>query len=324
MARATRKRSTTVNGRALLPVLESADTQGLLDRVFPDNAASLRHLLSEDTPVTVLTDAIAQLRPLSSRRLSPTAAQQLRFCNLALSLLQQLAPFSDLAYKPNYALVQHLPDADWWSSITSLDSPANLHTAHAELVAVLPTPPDHSIPTLASCSTRLLSHPKLPLPHRRVSTGAFLDYGPYSSFAPSFDQDGEIVGRQQLGQALFHREEKIRLRRAIAKEHLEGVGSIVDVIPEEPPASQQDESIPDSELQEILPPEQVDSIKAALNSLELEKSVQILLNNNQRALKNLEKLQFERLTNHPTSVAEEHSEEWETGSFFLVSLSLGH
>jgi hypothetical protein len=128
------------------------------------------------------------------------------------------------------------------------------------------------------------------------------------------------VGRQQLGQALFHREEKIRLRRAIAREHLEGVGSIVDVAPEEPPAFQQDEPNLHSELQELLPPEQVDSIKAALNSLELEKSVQSLLDKNQRALKNLEKLQIERLTNHPTSLAEEHSEEWETGSSIPMSL----
>jgi hypothetical protein len=297
----------TVNGRALLPILEPADTQGLLDRVFPDNSASLRALLSEDTPVADLTAAIAHLRPISSRpraRLSPTAAQQLRFCNLALSLLQQLGPSPNLC-STHYALVQHLPSGDWWSSITSLDSPSALHTANADLVAVLPTPSSstHQHNTLAAYSTRSVSHPKPP-PHRRVSTGVFLDYGPYSTFAPSFDQDGEIVGRHQLGQALFHRDQKIRLPHPST--------------PEDSPAFQRDEPIVDSDLEAILPPEQVDSIKAALNSLELEKSVQTLLDKNQRALKTLEKLQFERLTNRPTTAAEEHSEEWETGSFLLL------
>ncbi|KIM47948.1 hypothetical protein M413DRAFT_61963, partial [Hebeloma cylindrosporum] len=300
-----------VNGRALLPILEPADTQGLLDRVFPDNSASLRALLSEDTPVADLAAAIANLRPISSRpraRLSPTAAQQLRFCNLALSLLQQLGP-SPNSSSAHYALVQHLPSGDWWSSITSLQSPSDLHTANADLVAVLPTPSSstnhHN--TLAAYSTRSVSHPKPP-PHRRVTTGVFLDYGPYSTFAPSFDQDGEIVGRHQLGQALFHRKQKIRLPRPST--------------PEESPTFRQDEPILDSDIEAILPPEQVDSIKAALNSLELEKSVQTLLDKNQRALKTLEKLQFERLTNHPTTVPEEHSEEWETAQAILDSLSL--
>lgn len=294
----------TINGRALLPILEPADTQGLLDRVFPDNSASLRALLSEDTPVADLTAAIAHLRPISSRRLSPTAAQQLRFCNLALSLVQQLGPSPNLS-STHYALVQHLPSGDWWSSITTLQSPSLLNTANADLVAVLPTPSSSTLHhnTLAAYSTRSVSHPKPP-PQRRVSTGVFLDYGPYSTFAPTFDQDGEIVGRQQLGQALFHRQPKSRLPRPST--------------PEGSPAFQQDEPILDSDLEAILPPEQVDSIKAALNNLELEKSVQTLLDKNQRALKTLEKLQYERLTNHPTTPAEEHSEEWETGSFLLL------
>jgi len=299
----------TVNGRALLPILEPADTQGLLDRVFPDNSASLRALLSKDTPVADLTAAIAHLRPISSRpraRLSPTAAQQLEFCNLALSLLEQVAPSPNL-YPARYALVQHLPSGDWWSSITSFDSPSLLHTANADLVAVLPTPSSSTNNSLAAYSTRSVSNPKPP-PHRRVSTGVFLDYGPYSTFAPSFDQDGEIVGRQQLGQALFHRNLKIHLPPPST--------------PEESPAFQQDDPILDSDLEAILPPEQVSSIKAALSNLELEKSVQTLLDRNQRALKTLEKLQFERLTNHPTTLAEENSEEWETGSFLTSPLAL--
>ena len=75
----------------------------------------------------------------------------------------------------------------------------------------------------------------------------------------------------------------------------------------------------------LVPPDEVKSLKAALNtSLELENSVQKLLERNQRALERLEELQSQRLTNHPTSNAEleEGSEEWDTGSSsFIISSS---
>ncbi|KAF8973805.1 hypothetical protein BDZ97DRAFT_1776971 [Flammula alnicola] len=314
-----------INGRGILEVLETEDKQGLLDRVFPSTdsqkTVSLRALLTTPSLLATIKAAINNLRPISSlprARPSQTAAQQLRFCNLALSLLEQLS----------YALVQHLPSGDLWTSLASLSSPTNLQTANAELVAILPSPSssssDKPVPTLGSYSAKPLSQRKPPLAHRRVTTGAFLDYGVYSSFAPSFDQDGELVGRHQLGQVLMYREEKKHLRDAIRRERLEGVGSIVDATPENPEVSEQDDpiSVPDLELEALLPPEEVDSIKAALGSLELEKSVQRLLERNQRALERLEELQRHRLTNHPTSAAEEDSEEWETAHAILDSLTL--
>jgi hypothetical protein len=339
----------TIDGHAMLEVLETEDKQGLLDRVFPSpdsqQTVSLRALLTTPSPLSAIKAAINHLLPMSSlprAKPSQTAAQQIRFCNLALSLLEQVPPSeehlkstsilpespeqSPQRPKPSYALVQHLPSGDWWTSLASPSSPSNLQTANAELAAVLPLPSSSSsekpIPTLGSYSTKPPSQRKPPLAPRRVTTGAFLDYGLYSSFAPSFDQDGELVGRNQLGQALLYREEKKHMRDAVRRERLEGIGTIVDVTPEQPEISDHHDDptvVPDLELEALLPPEEVTSIKAALGSLELEKSVQRLLERNQKALERLGELQRQRLTNHPTSKAEEDSEEWETGTFLLTS-----
>ncbi|KAF8203172.1 hypothetical protein BJ912DRAFT_943093 [Pholiota molesta] len=342
----------TIDGHAMLEVLETEDKQGLLDRVFPSpdsqQTVSLRALLTTPSPLSAIKAAINHLLPMSSlprAKPSQTAAQQIRFCNLALSLLEQVPPSeehlkstsvlpespeqSPQRPKPSYALVQHLPSGDWWTSLASPSSPSNLQTANAELAAVLPLPSSSSsekpIPTLGSYSTKPPSQRKPPLAPRRVTTGAFLDYGLYSSFAPSFDQDGELVGRNQLGQALLYREEKKHMRDAVRRERLEGIGTIVDVTPEQPEISDHHDDptvVPDLELEALLPPEEVTSIKAALGSLELEKSVQRLLERNQKALERLGELQRQRLTNHPTSKAEEDSEEWETAQAISDSLTL--
>lgn len=124
------------------------------------------------------------------------------------------------------------------------------------------------------------------------------------------------MGRNQLGQALLYREEKKRMRDAIRRERREGIGSIVDVTPEQPGIHDDPTAVPDLELEALLPLEEVASIKAALGSLELERSVQRLLERNQKALERLGELQRQRLTNHPISNAEEDSEEWETGTCF--------
>jgi len=274
----------------ILHILETEDTQGLLD-------PSLRSLLSKSTPIPALRTAIASL------------PQQNNLCNLALSLLDQTS-----SSQSNYALVQHLPSGDWWSSLTSLTSSSNLQTAKAELVAVLPSPSsiENSVTTLGSYSSKSFPQKKFHHSHRVVSTGAFLNYGPFSSFAPSFDQDGELVGRRELGQVLYYQEEKLRTRHAIKS--LQGAGSILETPQDRPDPSQNDDFDTELDLETLLPPDEVKSLKAALNSLELENSVQKLLERNQKALERLEELQSQRLTNHPTSNAEEGSEEWDTGS----------
>ncbi|KAF9569825.1 hypothetical protein CPC08DRAFT_652922 [Agrocybe pediades] len=339
----------SVDASPLLLVLDREDPQGLLDRVFSDQSASLRTLLSSPSPVQNIKRAISLLKPISSvprAKLTPTAAQQLAFCNLAHSLLEQLVPLSDLSNSTelptsegspprpqlSYALVQHLPSGDYWTSVAHTSSPPkDLHTANAELVAILPAPSssstDASIPTLSAYCAKPSSQKKhANLPHRKVTTGVFLDYGMHSSFAPAFDHDGEVIGKNQLSEVLWYKEEKKRLHDNIRRERLEGSGSIIEISTEpdvqSPMDSSPQEAEQDLELEALLPPEDVASIKAALNNLELEKSVQSLLERNQRALERLEELQVQRLTKHPTSHAEEDSEEWETAQAILDSLSL--
>ena len=190
--------------------------------------------------------AIQHLFPISSHprsRPSAPAAQQLRFCNLALALLDQ-ASFHSVptpleaqsifptlfhppsaggdatqdskptpsspqpARKPRYALVQHLPTGDWWTSLDSDSvSPSDskpltdLPTGHAELAAILPSPS-----TSGSTRGKTLADYVRPKPFtalqmpgpRRVSCGKFLDYGPYASFAPTFG-----ITKNHHGKSLF-------------------------------------------------------------------------------------------------------------------------
>ncbi|GLB36546.1 hypothetical protein LshimejAT787_0308340 [Lyophyllum shimeji] len=351
---------------AILDVLEMTDTQGLLDRVFPvldhpERSASLRALLADPQPLPVLRAAVQHLFPISSlprAKPSPTVAQQLRFCSLAVSLLDQASKHTtpipltlDSILPPKaepseprplkYALVQHLPNQDYWTSLNSdaalTSSLQRLPTAHSELVAIFPTPasaPKKPVPTLGSyVSTRPLASVK-PLPaHRTVTTGTFLDYGPWSSFAPSFDHNAEVVGRRELGFALYASHEKRQKRMAALREAQEGRGSIEEVF-SEPLTAPEAVVVPeregesqavdlDNELQELLPPEEVAAIKAALGSLELENAVYELLERNRRALVRLEELQIARLIKEGEhSKAEEGSEEWDTAQGILDSLAV--
>ncbi|KAG6891114.1 hypothetical protein C0995_014204 [Termitomyces sp. Mi166 len=330
---------------AVLGILSMIDTQGLLDRVFPvhghhDRAASLRTLLAEPQPLSVLRAAVHHLQPISSLpRATPsaTATQQHRFCALAADLLNQAAhhlaplpaslhdilPTSPSRPRPlKYALVQHLPTQDYWTSLNNdtdlSDALKSLPTAHAELVAILPTPAaDQSdpVPTLASyASTSNLQSIK-PLPQQRtVTTGAFLDFGPWASFAPTFDHDGEVVGRNELALALYAR----RSKPIVSRE--EPCGSA------EQSAMEVDgsESVDlENELRELFSPEEAAAVKGALDTLELEKAVGELLDRNRRALMRLEHLQVERIIKDGDgSVVEEGSEEWDTAQGILETLTV--
>jgi hypothetical protein len=77
-------------------------------------------------------------------------------------------------------------------------------------------------------------------------------------------------------------------------------------------------------LEELLPPDEVKNIKAALGSLEMENAVQELLERNRRALIRLEELQRQRLIadGGRISTAAEGSEEWDTGSLNASILRL--
>ncbi|KAH7914449.1 hypothetical protein BJ138DRAFT_1079332 [Hygrophoropsis aurantiaca] len=398
-----------LDAQKILDILELIDTQGLLDRVFPlpssnpsepstSNAQtgtySFRALLKESSqyPLRVLRSAIQHLVPISSHlrsRPSSPASQQLRFCNLALSLLDQAsfhsvplsldvdtiladAPLDEHSNgKPTislptakspynqarkYALMQRLPTGTWWTSLNSDLVPADgkglqdLLTANAELVAVLPsassqenpsdgssiTPIALSVPTLGSYAPKKPPGHKSRLPGpRRVGCGSFLDYGPFASFAPAFEQDGVEIGRSTLGEVYsrwedrkrMHGREKVRLSERLELEDapmqgIQGGGArdMSDCIdPNLDMAGPPDDL---NDLDGLLTPEQTASLKGALGNLQLEDAVQELLDRNSRALKRLEELQALRLKASSFVAVEEGSEEMEIARSILDSLVL--
>ncbi|OBZ79654.1 hypothetical protein A0H81_00373 [Grifola frondosa] len=391
------------DAQKILDVLEMVDTQGLLDRVFPlptdslsstsseyapsssTESYSFRALLknSSQYPLRVLRSAIQHLYPISSHprsRPSAPAAQQRRFCDLALSLLDQasfqsspiplnvesIIPDSGVlavedanssssvlasptcVRKRKYALMQRLPTGNWWTSLDShIPSAAvdgkdlkDLPTAYAELVAILPsasTSASEQRITLANYvpkrAAEKASH-RPPGP-RQLSCGRFLDYGPYASFAPSFDQDGAEIGRCALGEVVWRIQKKRRARERIKGKQKALAASVHicddDVIMADASNGQGEKQEVKSrnadlvsELESLLPPEEVKAIKSALGSLELETAVQELLDRNSRALKRLEELQLARLGQEGggSSTVEVGSEEWDVAQGIFDSLTL--
>jgi hypothetical protein len=298
-------------------------------------------------------------------RPSDTAIQQHRFCKVALSLIDQasrnavrvplttatildsepvVAPGSptldgessdttkalthsstDLTYK-KYALIQHLPAGDYWTSLNadihnSSKKLKDLSLGHAELAAVFPVPSSSSsatpVPTLGSYHVNKLVAGQLP-EHRRVSAGSFLDYGIWASFAPSFDHNGEVAGRSEIGELLYRREQRKRAREEWKRERSEGTGHVMEVDEKTQNDSMngQVQAVDiNAQLEGLLPSDQVETLKDALNCLDLERAVNELLERNYRALQRLEELQKIRLSRPDgnSSSAEEGSEEWETG-----------
>lgn len=392
----------------ILDILEMIDTQGLLDRVFPlpaDSSGSLttgnsrspsqpqsysfRTLLKESSrhPLRVLRSAVQPLFPVFAHprsRPSAPAAQQLKFCNLVLSLLDQSSfratestlslesviptkpeaesiesdgatadlskpiddpPASpDLPRKRKFALMQKLPSGEWWSSldsdITSLDGSdlMKLPTAHAELVAILPsisTASGTSVPTLGSLSRKLhTKKPTLPGP-RHLSAGSFLDYGPNSSFAPSFEQDGVEVGQVALGEVMWLRSRRAELAskaRVLEKQHPSTTNEDVQMRDDSPDdvRSQQrvgemdHDGIQQIALDPLLEPDQEAPIQDFLSTLDFEVAIQELLDRNKRALSRLQELQLQRLggENGGASQVEVGSEEWDVAQAISDSLVL--
>ena len=377
----------------ILDILEMIDTQGLLDRVFPLQAEpsssslsySFRTLLSNSSQhsLSTLRSAVCHLFPLSfqhrSKRSAP-AAQQLQFCNLALSLLDQASLRSqpsvedllsifpqdaaaedgpeespsgsastDDFHPPRrlrYALVQHLATTDWWTSLhsdlpsTALRKLTELNTANANLVTVLTTPAAStssstaSIPRLGSYNSHLSTTRWSDSGGRKLTSGSFLDYGPHASFAPTFEQDGRVVGRHQLGEVLWRQENRRRQRGLRGKipeeaqdEHVPspvgGQEAAQDTI--ETVAEKMNDILNiDEALEGLLSPDQVESLKSTLQSEALERAVDELLERNQRALQRLQELQYQRLIGPKggESRPAEESEEWETAHSIAESLAI--
>ncbi|KLO20555.1 hypothetical protein SCHPADRAFT_923686 [Schizopora paradoxa] len=390
------------DARKILDILELCDTQGLLDRVFPlhdeapgssspspspaskppQDSASLRAMLQEpdEHSLKALRSAVNQLFPISSQprsRTSPTAEQQLRFCQLALSLLDQASERTidvqqinqDILFPDNspeeagsssraglaperrrkYALMQTLPSGEWWTSLNSESTGSDslplteLSTANADLVSILPAPSSSSGPvsTLGDLTFAKKSQPVKPkLPGaRRIKGGHFLDYGPYASFAPSFDSEGAEVGRFGMGQFLWMRLEKgkakerakllkQKLQQKIAASQQTISDEILDLTMNEGPSIELDSGDTEKEQKasssECSGTETSDAIASILDRLGLEEGVAELLAKNSKALIRLEELQARRYGERGGSSEKVSPEERElaqnlTDSFALLA-----
>ncbi|KAI0033733.1 hypothetical protein K488DRAFT_84682 [Vararia minispora EC-137] len=363
--------------------------EALLSDPQPSNSPrsySFRALLKDSSryPARVLFAAVKPLFPVFSHprsRPSGPAALQLKFCSLARTLLEQAtrgtnpsvakletvipsppeddASPVDLPFARRYALMQKLPTGEWWSSLNSesLDSAElkELPMGHAELVAILPTPvePMDFVPTLAHYSrasvSALSKRSQRLAAGRRLSSGAFLDYGPHASFAPTFDQDGAEVGREALGEVLWWEERKRRLTAELAESSRGRRGKLpalpenveMEAMQEAPgpstssrvslekdfPVSNGDlnmERDPTGLLDGLLPPDQIVSVKATLHELSLEAAIQELLTRTSKALAELEDLQIERLgrPDGGTGTIDPESEEFTLAESISESLAL--
>ncbi|KAI6045175.1 hypothetical protein EDC04DRAFT_2929410 [Pisolithus marmoratus] len=357
------------DAQKILDILELIDTQGLLDRVFPlpssnepstsksqSGSYSLRTLLRESSqhPLRLLRAAVKNLFPISynprSRTSSP-ATHQLRFCNLAQSLLDhasfhsvplpldidtilsdvpesladgELEPPPHSKKPPHhhqkriYALMQRFPSGTWWTSLSSdlvsSDEKAitDLQTANAELVAILPSPSNVD-----------------------PSSEAKLTLGAYGAKKPP-GQKHKLPGpRRKSADELWGKSTGSwqERKRRWSEERLDS--SAHDDSPpvsDSPDASGThtiDPSLSNGALADedafegLFSREQIRLLKDALGNLEIEAAVQELLERNARALKQLEELQNRRLMKPGGFTAvEEGSEEWETAQGILDSLTV--
>ena len=243
-----------------------------------------------------------------------------------------------------YALVQRLPSGDLWTSLDSdMVGPdakplSQLGTGHAELVAVLPSSSSSKpIPTLGDLHTNKKIQTRYKAPTtRHVSCGSFLNYGPYASFAPAFDNDGADVGRLGVSDVLWRRHEKgkarekarilgDRLRAKLALRAAENT-QVEEVAEADPAEVREAELRKEAEkrrelLQKLFPPDE--AVEEVLDTLECEENVGELLLRNAKALVRLQELQEERLrgVNGGSKDVEVVSEEWNLGesmvSFFI-------
>ena len=246
-----------------------------------------------------------------------------------------LAGLSDK--RRRYALVQRLPGGDWWSSsnteregeqgLTAAEA-KELVKGQAELVSILPSLPLplSSLPTLGDLQPDVRRESRykfkpLYMHPRHVSSGTFLDYGPFSSFAPSFDSEGGEVGREGLGQVYMGRIEKRKIkemrRRLLERIQREQTEEAVE--PMETDTVKPDLSAMEELLSSLFPDQDLGGLSEALRLLQVEEDAAALLEKNARALERLNLLQTVRLRNGWAPVTAD-SEEYKLGTrFFLLN-----
>ncbi|KAG8946058.1 hypothetical protein FRC03_001511 [Tulasnella sp. 419] len=335
----------------LLFVLDTLDTQRLLDRVIPldhqpssskttQDSASLRSLLRDPSsyPIRFLRAAILQLRPsipVSRARLSQPDEETIRFCDIALGVLEDVAlrqrtidihrtdieadvssHQSQKEDRKKYALYQQLPSGEYFTSAASLkpDQLASLVKGQASIVGVEPSVSidPSALPTLGSYSRPPKTHLPYRPPVKRLLQGSFLDYGPFASFAPTFDSEGAEVGQTSLSTILWRKKEALlkRIRKGKLPE------ASIELVDEDMPA----QSETDATLDPVL--EMDDELKTAFDQLKLEYGIDDLLGHNALALWRLCQLQHERMKlGAKTPEVEVGSEEWNLAQSILSSLS---
>ncbi|PAV21912.1 hypothetical protein PNOK_0186900 [Pyrrhoderma noxium] len=338
----------------------------------PANTYSLRTLLTEarDHTLRICKSAVKHLYPLSSQprsKMSPIALQQRQFCELALSLLEQASfrntnalsldiesVLSDRksevdgqseSSRTKYALVQKLPTGELWTSLNtdfvdSDDKPlTDLGTGYAQLAAILPSSSSSKpVPTFGDLhSGKKQNSLYKPPTSRRISCGTFLDYGPYASFAPTFDNDGGDIGQLGVSSVLWrgHEKSQAREKARILKERMQQkLAQQAQNIPEPVDAMEVDsidtganefERMKDRRKELIERTVGIDESRAVLDTfdaLDREEQLEMLLQLNARALLRLNELQRERLCSIKGNSTDIKigSEEWNLAEKIMDSL----
>lgn len=292
--------------------------------------------------------------------MSPIALQQRQFCELALSLLEQASfrntnalsldiesVLSDRksevdgqseSSRTKYALVQKLPTGELWTSldtdfVDSDDKPlTDLGTGYAQLAAILPSSSSSKpVPTFGDLhSGKKQNSLYKPPTSRRISCGTFLDYGPYASFAPTFDNDGGDIGQFGVSSVLWrgHEKSQAREKARILKERMQQkLAAQAKNIPEPVDAMEVDsidtganefERMKDRRKELIERTVGIDESQAVLDTfdaLDREEQLEMLLQLNARALLRLNELQRERLCSIKGNSTDIKigSEEWNLG-----------
>lgn len=335
------------NDRSLRSLLEEAEAHSL-------TVLRVRDYLCLCLPFSLknyhFQTAVNNLLPISSHprsRPSAPAAQQARFVHTALSLIDQASyynvPLPDASFDQiekqvadtsyslqgrKYALLQHLPTGEYWSSLNSVAETdlKDLPTGHAELVSILPDPPSTSTQPIPTLGAYALKVPEVYVPPRSLPLrrGSFLDYGDNTSFAPTFDTDAGEVDQAEVAQFYWWREQSKRARDERMKQQMRNglepsmfaPSEDVEMDDVERPAANgvvhEEDLDPTEKWKDILSPEDLAALRSGLQDLDLERQVQILLDHNTRAIERLEELQATRISQGGIPI--EGSEEWNTGT----------
>ncbi|KAG8906808.1 hypothetical protein FRB99_006075 [Tulasnella sp. 403] len=310
---------------------------------------SLRQILRDPSSYTTraLKSAIIAITPdypAPRATLSTTYLERKKFSEIASGLLHQITSshvgavdttrtsidadvdesvktlVEEEVQSTKYALHQHLPTGDYFTSAASLSmqDAAAMIKGQASLAAVQPAVViDPSfMPTLGSYSRPLkpttVPPNRLP-PSRKVSSGSILDYGPFASFAPAFDSEGSEITDRELADVLWSKRQQLLARR---KGRLE-LETAPDV------EMQEDSKTSEAPAEPAIDPSLGldDELRDAISQLQLETGIDDLLEKNAWAMQRLVALQNERYRlGEKAPPVQVGSEEWNLAHSLMDSL----